>query len=202
VREWGRKGSAPGEFWIPAGLAFGLEGSLYVSDTGNSRIQHFSAKGDFLREWGSNGAGPSQFGAGWKRGDRFAGPQFITVDHQGRVYTADTSSFRVQRFSQDGKFECQWQNSSSGPGGFGPRSSPIAGPIALCADAQDRLWVGSVNGRVQQFTASGKYLRCLGAETGSAPGQFHIPHGMAFDSQGNFYVADTLNFRIQKFGKL
>ncbi len=201
VREWGSKGSKPGEFWTPAGLAFGLDGSLYISDTGNSRIQHFSPRGDFLREWGSNGAGPSQFGAGWKPGDRFAGPQFINVDRQGRVYTADSAGFRVQRFSAEGKFERQWQNSSSGPGGFGPPRPP-AGPIALCADAQDRIWVGAVNSRVQQFTPSGRYLRCLGDEMGSSPGQFHLPHGMAFDSQGCLYVADTLNFRIQKFAKL
>jgi sugar lactone lactonase YvrE len=200
VREWGRMGTAPGEFRLPGGLAFGPDGSLYVADQGNSRIQQFTPMGVFLRAWGTRGGGPGQFGAGQDLGTRFAGPQFVAVDGRGRVYATDTASFRVQRFSASGHFEVQWRNDSAGPGGFGPVKPPPSGPIAVGIDRQGRVWVTAVNNRVQQFTAEGRFLRALGTtEPDDAPGRFHIPHGIACDSQGFLYVADTLNFRIQKF---
>ena len=75
----------------------------------------------------------------------------------------------------------------------------MGGPIALCVDHEDRVWVSATNHRVQQFTNDGKYLRGIGDTEGTAPGQFHLPHGVALDSQGCLYVVDTMNSRIQKF---
>ena len=68
----------------------------------------------------------------------------------------------------------------------------------MCVDGHGRVWVSATNNRVQQFTNAGKYLRGLGGE-GTEPGQFHLPHGVALDSAGCLYVADTMNARIQKF---
>ena len=55
-----------------------------------------------------------------------------------------------------------------------------------------------VNGRVQQFTKSGQYLRGFGGQ-GTQPGQFYAPHGLAFDRRGHLYVVDAFNHRVQKF---
>ena len=55
------------------------------------------------------------------------------------------------------------------------------------------------NSRVQLFPNDGKYLCGLGGE-GIQPGQFERPHALAIDTQGCLYVADTMNYRIQKFG--
>ena len=74
----------------------------------------------------------------------------------------------------------------------------MSGPIGICVDRQDRVWVGSTNHRVQQFTGDGKFLRGIGGE-GTEPGQFHLPHGLALDTLGCLYVSDTMNSRIQKF---
>ena len=62
----------------------------------------------------------------------------------------------------------------------------------------DRVWVSSLNDRVQLFTPEGKYLLGIGG-TGKEPGQLARPHGMALDSKGHLYVVDTRNSRIQKF---
>jgi len=66
------------------------------------------------------------------------------------------------------------------------------------ADKHDRIWVSSLNDRVQVFRAEGKFLFGIG-DTGDEPGHFHKPHGMAVDSKGYLYVADAGNQRIQKF---
>jgi hypothetical protein len=52
---------------------------------------------------------------------------------------------------------------------------------------------------VQQFTTDGKYLRGLGFEQGTKPGQFLAPHGVAVDGHGHLYIVDAYNHRIQKF---
>ena len=76
--------------------------------------------------------------------------------------------------------------------------TPLPGPIAVWVDRLGRIWVSATNNRVQLFTPEGRYLLTLGG-AGDGPGQFRLPHGMATDSQGNIYVADASNQRIQKF---
>ena len=111
---------------------------------------------------------------------------------------------RVQKFTADGELLAYWGNESSEPGGFGPPplnkdgTPGMGGPISLCVDRRDRVWVSATNNRVQQFTNAGKYLRGIGGRR-TDPGRFHLPHGIAIDSRDCLYVADTMNSRIQKF---
>jgi tripartite motif-containing protein 71 len=204
LREWGRKGTADGEFQLPGSVALGPDGLLYVPDQGNSRIQRFTREGTFVGKWGEHGSEPGQFGGGTAPGGRFAGPQFVAFDRTGNVYATDAALDRVQKFTPEGKVLGFWGSESAEPGGFGPPplgkdgKPTTGGPIALCVDRQDRVWVSATNSRVQQFTNAGKYLRGMGGK-GPEPGQFYLPHGMALDSQGCLYVVDTMNFRIQKF---
>jgi sugar lactone lactonase YvrE len=204
LREWGQKGTADGEFQLPGSIALGPDGLLYVPDQGNSRIQKFTTDGRFVGKWGEHGKEPGQFGGGEPPGGRFAGPQFIAFDRAGNAYVTDVAVDRIQKFTADGKLLDFWGSDSSEPGGFGPPplgkdGKPIqGGPIAICVDSRDRVWVSATNNRVQQFTNDGKYIRGLGG-AGEGPGQFHLPHGIALDSRGCLYVSDTMNSRIQKF---
>jgi sugar lactone lactonase YvrE len=204
LREWGQKGAGDGEFQLPGSIALGPDGLLYVPDQGNSRIQKFTREGKFVGKWGELGKEPGQFGGGQAAGGRFAGPQFVAFDRDGNVYATDAALDRVQKFTSQGELLDVWGNESSDPGGFGPPpvgrdGAPImGGPISICVDAMNRVWVSATNNRVQQFTNDGQYLRGMGGE-GIEPGQFHLPHGLALDSQGGLYVADTMNYRIQKF---
>jgi|GEM_PF-3714056 len=74
----------------------------------------------------------------------------------------------------------------------------MGGPIGICVDRHDRVWVSTTNNRVQQFTNQGMFLRAVGGK-GTDPVQFHLPHELALDSHDCLYVADTMNWRIQKF---
>jgi sugar lactone lactonase YvrE len=128
----------------------------------------------------------------------------VAFDRAGNVYTSDAALDRIQKFTPAGQLLGYWGTESPEPGGFGPpptnaEGTPImGGPIGLCLDRTDRVWVSATNNRVQQFTNAGEYLRGIGGE-GSGPGQFDVPHGLALDSRGCLYVCDTMNDRIQKF---
>lgn len=205
LREWGTKGTGDGEFQLPGSIALGPDGLLYVPDQGNSRVQKFTVEGKFVGKWGELGKEPGQFGGGQPAGGRFAGPQFVAFDAEGNVYTTDAALDRVQKFTPEGKLLAHWGTESADPGGFGPPpknkdgSPGMGGPISLCVDRADRVWVSATNNRVQQFTNDGKFLQMLGGEEGTDPGRFHLPHGVALDSKGCLYVSDTMNGRIQKF---
>lgn len=194
----GSKGTGDGEVQLPGSLTLGPDGLLYVADQGNSRVHKFTTEGKFAGKFGSRGFEPGQFGGSQPVGGRFAGPQFIAFDRHGNIYTTDAALDRVQKFTPDGKIICVWGSDSTEPGGFGPRTNGIGGPIGICVDRNDRVWVGGTNSFVQQFTDSGKYICSFGG-LGSEPGRFHLPHGLAIDSRNHLYVSDTMNGRIQKF---
>lgn len=75
IRAWGRKGSAPGEFDMPHGLAMDSAGRLFVADRGNNRIQIFDQDGGFIAEW-------RQFGR----------PSGLYIDDTDTLYVADSQS--------------------------------------------------------------------------------------------------------------
>jgi DNA-binding beta-propeller fold protein YncE len=202
VREWGKKGTADGEFNRPGGIAFGPGGTLYVTDQCNHRVQKFTTDGKFLAKWGEYGSKAGQFGAPDPAGSRFGGPHLIARDSKGRLYTTEGTAGRVPQLSAEGQPLAAWGDKGTQPGGFGDLKTGYAkhgfGPIGVVVDRHDRVWVSSLNDRVQAFTPEGKYLFGIGG-SGNEPGQFARPHGMAFDRAGNLYVCDAGNQRIQKF---
>ncbi|MHC5539423.1 NHL repeat-containing protein [Singulisphaera rosea] len=200
LRQWGRTGSGDGEFDCPGGIALGKDGRVYVADQTNRRVQVFDPGGKALSKWGEYGSKPGQFGGKVSRLSRVGGPQFVAIDAEGHVFTTEGSECRVQQFTPEGKLLGVWGEDSDKPGGFagGWLGGKLKGPVGLCVDGET-LWVTSVNGRVQQFTLGGKYLRGLTEEPGSEPGQFMAPHGVALDREGNLYVVDAFNHRVQKF---
>lgn len=201
VREWGKKGSGDGELWQPGGIVLGPGDRLTVADQCNHRVQVFTKTGKFLGKWGSHGSKPGQFGGPEPAGSRFAGPHFLARDSKGRFYTTEGVLGRVQQFTPDGKPLCAWGSKGDEPGGFGAFKTNYAstfGPIGIMVDKRDRVWVSSLNDRVQCFTPEGKFLFGIGGK-GSELGKLARPHGMAVDSKGHFYIADAGNERIQKF---
>lgn len=203
LREWGKSGSGDGELSWPGGIAIAKDNRIYVADQTNRRVQVFDATGKFLFKWGSYGTGPGEFGGNSVKASRVGGPQFIALDRAGNVYTTEGSVGRVQKFAADGKYLLSWGDNEDKPGSFGGKfggfKANIVGPIGICFDKQDRVWISAVSGRVQQFTSDGKYLCGFGAEQGTLPGQFLAPHGVAINSRGQLYVVDAYNHRVQKF---
>ncbi len=186
----GSVGTNPGQFDAPRGVAVAKDGSLYVADSRNNRVQHLTADGQVLQSWGtfadiSKGAAP---------GGTFYEPWGIAVGPDGSVYVTDTWNHRVEKFTADGQFVTMW-------GYFGQAEQPEAfwGPRGIAVDAQGRVFVVDTgNKRVVVFGPNGEPVTSFGS-AGFDPGQFDEPVGIAFSSDGLIFITDTWNQRIQVF---
>ena len=186
----GVPGTEPGQFQRPRDLAITADGSIYVADTDNNRIQHLSADGTVLQVWGTF----ADITNGPADGGTFNQPWGIAVGQDGSVYVADTWNHRIQKFTPDGQFLKMW-------GYFGTGETPDAlwGPRDVAVDPQGRVFVTDTgNKRVVVFDPDGNFITQFGS-AGLDQGQFDEPTGLAIDKQGNVYVADTWNQRIQVF---
>lgn len=89
----GQPGSKEGEFVFPTNLAVGPDQHLYVTDTGNFRIEKFTLDGKFVRSFGAVGSGFGQF----------ARPKGVALDRDGRLYVVDAAFQNIQVLSPEGK---------------------------------------------------------------------------------------------------
>ncbi|MGQ9594926.1 MAG: flippase activity-associated protein Agl23 [Anaerolineae bacterium] len=187
VLVFGSLGQGPGQFRDPRNLAVDAEGNLYVLDTGNHRVQVFTANGQFLREWGGEGVTPGHFKEPWG----------IAVAPDGTVYVADTWNHRIQKFTAEGQFLAQWGQFGSTDGQLGDPAI-LWGPRTIAFDPEGNLLVADTgNKRILKFSPDGEFLGQWGGY-GVEAGQYDEPVGLAVDAEGNVYVADTWNRRIQK----
>src|SRR6185295_1908189 len=88
-------------------------GNLYVSDSGNNRIQKFDPSGVFISKFGTFGSGNGQFSHQYG----------VAVAPTGNLYVADTSNNRIQKFDANGTFITKW-GSGPGPGADGTFNNP------------------------------------------------------------------------------
>jgi DNA-binding beta-propeller fold protein YncE len=186
---WGSYGSGSGQFSLPWGVAVDPAGNVYVTDSGNFRLQNervekFTNTGTFITSWGSLGSGDGQF----------ENARGIAVDPAGNVYVVDQGGNRIEKFSSTGTFITSWGSLGSGDGQF-------YGPDEVAVDSSSNVYVTDFyNFRVEKFTSTGTFITSWGSH-GSGDGQFNFPFGVAVDGSGNVYVADTSNYRVEKFGE-
>jgi predicted membrane-bound mannosyltransferase/DNA-binding beta-propeller fold protein YncE len=188
---FGQKGSEPGQLSVPRGVAFAPDGSLYVADSLNNRIEHFDAQGNLLKAWGSF----ADVQQGDAPGGTFNEPWSVAVAPDGSVYVADTWNHRIQKFSADGAFLAMW---GAKPG---TTTDEVAfyGPRSVAVDAQGRVFVADTgNKRIVILSPDGQLLSQFGTP-GAGDGQLDEPVGIALDDLGRVYVADTWNHRVQIF---
>ncbi len=185
LRQFGGEGT--GKLSAPADVASDPEGHVWAADTAHSRIQEFGSKGEFIRQFGSNGTASGQFKS----------PAGIATDSVGNVWVADSLNHRVQEFSKTGEFIRQFGSEGTGNGQF-------FRPTDIALDAKGNVWVldrgfGPLfKARVQEFSPTGTYMAQFGSY-GSENGQFKSPTGIAIDFEAHVWVADTENNRVQEF---
>ncbi|MDH5426345.1 MAG: hypothetical protein OEY29_15260 [Gammaproteobacteria bacterium] len=89
----GAVGSEEGQLFYPTNLALGVNNNIYVSETGNFRVQQFTQEGKFVASYGKVGAGVGHF----------ARPKGIAIDREGRIHVVDAAFENVQVLNKDGQ---------------------------------------------------------------------------------------------------
>ena len=190
------------------GVAVNSKGHVFVFSRGNTdgpayaaraaQLLEFDANGKFLREIGHNLYA-------WS----FA--HTVKVDKDDNIWVTDKGSDMVIKFNPEGRVAMVFgRKQEASDDGTGPLKKPVP-PLPpvdgtfrqvtdVAWDAAGNAYIsdGYINSRIAKVDKDGNWLKSWG-EPGDKPGQFNTPHSIAVDAQGNVYVADRGNRRIQVF---
>ena len=166
----------PWMFDGPTDLAFGPSDDIFVTDGyGNSRVAEFDGDGNYLKFWGSRGAGPGQLHT----------PHSIVADSKGMLYVGDRGNKRIEVFGPRGNFIKEWK---------------LPDPAALCITPGPNQIIYSADGfggHFYKLDLSGRVLGQFGS-FGKKLGQFMWVHSIACPNENTVYAAEEVNYRVQK----
>jgi DNA-binding beta-propeller fold protein YncE len=187
----GASGAAPGSgtpgstFNRPSDVAWDRAGNIYIADgmAGNvNRIAKFNKDGNFVKQWGSTGAGDGQFN----------GPKALAVDAQGNVYVLDSGNKRVQVFDGEGTFKSQFTG--------------IGNPITMCMTTGPTQYLyishagdpdGMEDAAIYKVALDGKIVGKFGS-AGKQLKQFGLANSIDCRNENELLVGEMLNWRVQK----
>jgi DNA-binding beta-propeller fold protein YncE len=199
------KAAEDGRFRQVTDVAFGPQGEIYISDGYiNSRVAKADKNGNWLKSWGDRG----------KENGQFNTPHNIATDAQGNVYVADRGNGRIQVFDGDGKFQraikidVPVKDDARPAIGAKPTLQSYQQVMTMAPGAPWTLCItpppnqvlytsDAYPGRVYKLSLDGKVLGYLG-ESGKQLKQFGWVHAIACPSENVLYVAELLNWRVQK----
>lgn len=191
-----------GQFRQVTDIAFDKQDNGFISDGYiNSRVAKVDKDGNWLMSWGTKGSGPGQFNT----------PHSIATDNDGNVYVADRGNSRIQVFDGEGDFLRQIKIDVPVPPDAHPAigAKPAPGtvgtmgpgaPWAICITPGPHQVLYSADafpGRIYKLSLDGKVLGVLG-RSGKQLKQFGWIHEIACPSENTLYVAELLNWRVQK----
>lgn len=194
-----------GRFRQVTDVAFGPEGDIFISDGYiNSRIAKADKDGNWIKSWGNRGTNPGEFNT----------PHNIAADAKGNVYVADRGNRRIQVFDSEGKFlriitvDVPFDENARPAIGNKPdlktyqqvQTFVPGAPWTVCITPppnQVLYTSDAYPGRVYKLSLDGKVLGVLG-QSGKQLKQFGWIHAIACPSENEIYVAELLNWRVQK----
>ena len=167
----------------PCGITFNTNGNIVITGNNYKTVSEYSLKGVCIRSFAMHGSGKGQL----------LYPRGLAVTGKGDFVIADSSNHRISIFSQDGTF----MKNVGGPKGLQPlcfnQPKDVAWNPQTC-----QLCIVDSNHRVQVLNSDYTFSATFG-KLGKKHGYFNDPYGIACDSAGCIYVADTMNDRIQVF---
>jgi DNA-binding beta-propeller fold protein YncE len=197
-----------GRFRQPTDVTWDPEGNIFISDGYvNSRVAKLDKNGDWVKTWGvpvapANREKPLP--------GEFNTPHSIAADAQGNIYVADRGNRRIQVYDHDGNFKKiitidvpvapnakSWFSNAGTPAEVATAGAPWAICITPGPGTQYLYSSDAYPGRVYKLSLDGKVLGWLG-RSGRQPKEFGWIHEMACPSENELYVAEILNWRVQK----
>jgi len=196
------------------GVAVSSKGHIFVLSRGNTTGPAYAAAATQLLEFDRNGKFIREIGKNlyaWSFGHS------VRVDRQDNVWVTDKGSDMVIKFNPEGRvvmvFGRKQEASDEDTGPLKHPKPPLPPEVGRFRQVTDVTWDGLgntyisdgyINSRIAKVDKNGNWQKSWG-EPGNQPGQLNTPHNIAADAQGNLYVADRGNRRIQVFdgdGKL
>jgi DNA-binding beta-propeller fold protein YncE len=174
------------------GVATNSKGHIFVYTRSQAtRLFEFDARGNYLRELGEG-----------LYGLVFA--HAVRVDPDDNIWVVDEGSNMVIKFNPAGRVVMVLGHRPEAVEGVPPAKNPdpylFDRPTDVAWDKAGNIFVadGYGNSRVMKYDKDGRFLKTIGTK-GNVPGQLNLPHTIASDAQGNIYVGDRSNSRIQVF---
>ena len=198
------------ELYDPAGVAVDSAGNVYITDVSNHRIRKVDSTGTIITI-----AGTGEFGFSGDGGPaveaELRSPLGVAVDSAGNLYIADTGNRRIRKIDSTGTIitiagtgECCFVSTDDG----GPAAAArLAYPYGVAVDSAGNLYIADTgNQRIRKIDSTGTIITIAGTgEFGfsgdggpAVEAELRNPYGVAVDSAGNVYIADTGNRRIRK----
>jgi len=169
----------------------------WVAADGKGHVIAMVRKAPYIRVFTTDG----KFVKAWGDAPLFKEAHSVHFDREGNLWGVDTGDHVVEKFDADGKVVLTLGKR----GGTGDNASHDAfnRPATAFFAANGDIYVadGYINARVVQFTKEGKFVRIIGGVKGKGPGEMQLVHGVALDSKGRIFVADSDNQRLSIFDK-
>jgi sugar lactone lactonase YvrE len=201
-------GATSAQLLSPSGLALDAGGNLFISDSGNNRIRKVTPDG-IISTLAGTGTADSAGDSGPAALADLNYPIGLAADGAGNLFIADSSNNRVRKISPVGIITTL---AGTGAGGFSGDTatatlSQLDHPTGVAVDAAGNVFIAdSGNQRIREITTDGNIntiagngIRGYGGDGGQATSaEFNNPAGLALDSAGNLYIADSYNYRVRK----
>jgi len=181
--QFGKDGDGNKEFQSPTGICMSKKGNLYIADKENNRIQVFTKKGEFLFKFGNEGESEGEFES----------PVSVAVDENDLIYVADKGNHRIQIFDKDGIFIKKFGSEGKGDGQFDELSDIYYDEPSGLLFITDKG-----NNKIHIYDKQGNYIKSFGKE-GESESSFDSPQGIMISEDGQIFIADTGNSRVQVF---
>jgi sugar lactone lactonase YvrE len=184
----------------PSAVALDASGNFYIGDRCNPRIRKVDGATGIITTVAGNGIATFAGDGGVATSASLNYPEGVALDASGNLYIADTSNHRIRKVDAA-------TGIISTVAGIGSCTG-LCYPKGVALDASGNLlFSGEINCRVYKVTAAtGIFTSLVGNGTCAGGGDggaatsagLRFPHGLAFDANGNLYIADMGNYRIRK----
>jgi sugar lactone lactonase YvrE len=202
---YGADGPAP----RPIGVALDPAGNLYIADTSNWRIRKVSTGGTISTYAGNGTPGAGFSGDGGPATAAQLDPVGVALDSAGNLYIGDSGNERIRKVSPGGTISTYAGGGTPGFSGDGgpATAAQLDAPLGVALDSVGNLFIAdSGNERIRKVSPAGTISTYAGSGTPGFSGdggpataaQLNSPRGVALDSAGNLYIADSVNGRIRK----